>query len=204
MSTAALPPRTAANLPLTYDEYLSSPVEKCRYDILDGEKIYRRYGVADMTSPSRLHQQVQGNLYLLLREYATRTRWGQALLAPCDLLITKIPLRVRQPDLLLISRERLDRNPPANDPAPLSPAPELVIEIASPSDRSGVLAAKLADYRTADVREVWVVNLESRTVELFALSDEAIESVAVRRVGETLAAATVPDLAISVEAIFAE
>ncbi len=189
--------------PLTYEEYLASPVEKLRYDILDGDKVYRRYGPNAMTSPSRLHQETQGNLYVLLREFATISQRSQALLAPCDILINSAPLKVRQPDILLISRERLNRNPPAHEPAPLNPAPELVVEIISPSDRPGVLAAKLADYRTAEVREVWVVNMESQTVEVVTLTHEAIDTVATRGTGETVTSRAFPGLVVTVDAVFA-
>ena len=124
-------------------------------------------------------------------------------MAPCDILVDSAPLKVRQPDVLLISRERLDRNPPADDPAPLSPAPELVVEIISPSDRPGVLAAKLADYRTAEVREVWVVDMASQTVEVVALTQESIDTVATRRTGESVTSLAFPGLVVSVDAVFA-
>ena len=204
MSTSTLPPAPATSVthPLTYAAYLDSPVETTRYDILDGVKVYRQYGSNAMTSPSRLHQVTQGNLYLLLRGYASAGQIGQALMAPCDVLIGTAPLQVRQPDVLLISRERLDRNPPAHEPFPLSPAPELVVEIISPSDRPGVLAAKLADYRTADVREVWVVSMVSQTIEVVALSGEAIETLATHGIGQSIRSVTFPGLVVSVDAVF--
>lgn len=205
MSTTTLPP---AHIPgvtrqMTYEEYLASPVEKLRYDILNGYKVYRKYGSPAMTSPSRLHQLTQGNLYVLLREFTAASQRGQALMAPCDVLINSAPLKVRQPDVLLISRERLDCNPPAHDPAPLDPAPELVVEIISPSDRPGVLAAKLADYRTAEVREVWVVDMESKTIEVVALSQEAIDTVVKRGTGESISSLAFPGLVVAVDAVFA-
>lgn len=205
MSTAILPPALAPGVtrPLTYEEYLTSPVEKSRYDILDGYKIYRRFGASAMTSPSRLHQETQGNLYVLLREFAISHRRDQALMAPCDVLVNTAPLRVRQPDVLLISRERLDRNPPAHEPSPLNPAPELVVEIVSPSDRPGVLAAKLADYRSAEVREVWIVHMEAKTIEVVVLSQEAIDTVATLRTGESVISRAFPGLVIAVDAVFA-
>ncbi len=205
MSTTTLPPALVPGVtgPLTYEEYLASPVEHSRYDILDGYKVHRRYGSLAMTSPSRLHQLTQGNLYVLLREFATVSQRGQALMAPCDVLINSAPLKVRQPDVLLFSRERLDRNPPAHDPAPLDPAPELVVEIISPSDRPGVLAAKLADYRTAEVREVWVVNMESQTIEVVVLTHEAIETVARQGTGESINSLAFPGLVVAVDAVFA-
>lgn len=205
MSTATIPPVLVPGetRPVSYEEYLASPVEKLRYDILDGYKVYRRYGLNAMTSPSRLHQETQGNLYVLLREFATSQQRGQALLAPCDVLIDTAPLKVRQPDVLLISHERLAHNPPAHESAPLCPAPELVVEIVSPSDRPGVLAAKLADYRSANVREVWIVNMEAMTIEVVALSVDAIDTVATLRAGESVTSRAFPGLVAAVDAVFA-
>jgi len=122
--------------------------------------------------------------------------------ALCDVLIGTTPLKVRQLDVLFISRERLDRNPPAHEPAPLYPAPELVVEIISPSDRPGVWATKLANYRTAEVREVWVVSMEAQAIELVDLSGEAIESPATYHLRESLQSMTFPGLMVSVHAVF--
>ena len=46
--------------PMTYEEYLRSPEERARYDILEGYKVYRRYGKEEMASPTRQHQNIQG------------------------------------------------------------------------------------------------------------------------------------------------
>ena len=143
--------------PMTYKDYLSSPEEMARYDIIDGWKVYRLYGVTQLPNPTRQHQAIQGKLFIALHDYAVSVRHGEVVMSPCDVRITLRPFRSRQPDVLFISNDRLAANPPADNPAPLSPAPELVVEIVSRSDKPAVLAAKIADYRSVDVREVWVV-----------------------------------------------
>ena len=190
--------------PMTYEEYLESPPEMTRLDIVDGWKEYRRYGEKQLTSPTRDHQDIQGNLYTAFRTYALTTKQAKAIQAPCDVRITTRPLRKRQPDVLLISRERLAQNPPSNNPAPLSPAPELVVEIVSPSDRPSVLAAKVADYRAVDVREVWIVRDGPQTVELLRLTVEEIESVGTYRLDEVVTSFSFIGLAMPVQDIFFE
>ena len=60
------------------------------------------------------------------------------VVAACDVLIAYEPLKTCQPDVLFISYERFgDRDP--LDPSALNPAPELVVEILSPSDTKSVL-----------------------------------------------------------------
>ena len=190
--------------PMTYEEYLESPPEMTRLDIVDGWKEYRRYGEKQLTSPTRDHQDIQGNLYTAFRSYALATKQAKAIQAPCDVRITTRPLRKRQPDVLLISRARLAQNPPSNNPTPLSPAPELVVEIVSPSDRPSVLAAKIADYRAVDVKEIWIVRDGPQMVELLRLTVEEIESVGTYKLGEFVPSFSFSGLTVAVQDIFFE
>ena len=190
--------------PMTYEEYLRSPEERARYDILDGYKVYRRYGKDEMASPTRQHQSIQGNLYVALRHYATSTQSAKVFLAPCDVLIRHIPLKSRQPDVFLISRERLEQNPPDDSAAPLSPAPELVVEIISPSERPGQRTAKLADYHSVDVKEVWQVFAEAKTIEIISLTEDAIETVGTYKSGESIVSVAFPGLTVAVDTLFEE
>lgn len=188
---------------MTYDEYLASPEEMARYDILDGWKVYRLYGGQQLPNPTRLHQLIQGNIYSAFRAYAKAQGTAQALMAPCDVLVIRESrLRMRQPDVLLISTERLAQNPPSTDPAPLAPAPELVVEILSPSDKPSALAAKIADYRAVDVREVWVVRLQMQTVDIVRLPPDETETAASHGAGETAASLAFAGLAAQVDDIF--
>ncbi len=126
------------------------------------------------------------------------------ILAACDVLIHKTPLRTRQPDVLFMSNERLAQNPPNTNPSPLDPAPELVVEILSPSDTRVVLKEKLADYRSVEVLECWVVSPGARTVEVLRLMPTHEESVAIYGENETALSITFPDLVVPVSAVFAE
>src|SRR4051794_36925669 len=106
---------------LTYEQYMAEEEIRKRYDIIDGVRIF-------MTNPTIRHQGIQGNVYVALRVWWQSRGSGRVILAPCDVLIRRSPLRTRQPDLLFISQERLGGRS-LDDPTPLAPAPELVIEI---------------------------------------------------------------------------
>ena len=190
--------------PMTYEEYIRSPEERARYDILEGYKVYRRYGKEEMAAPTRQHQNIQGNLYVALRHHAMSTQSAKAFLAPCDVLIRHIPLKARQPDVLLISRERLEQNKPDDSAAPLDPAPELVVEIISPSERPGQRTAKLADYRSVEVKEVWQVFADAKTIEVVALTEDAIETVGTYKSGDNVVSVAFPELVVAVDALFEE
>lgn len=189
--------------PMTYEEYLAGPEEMRRYDIIDGWKVYRLYGEKQLPNPTVEHQEVALNIGESFRAYQRSANRGRVIIAPCDVRITRRPLRNRQPDLLFISHERFgDRN--RTNPAPLDPAPELVVEIVSPSDKPTVLAAKIADYRAVDVREVWVVRAQERTVEVVRLTLDEIETVAVYGLGQVVVSLSFAGLSVPVDEIFAE
>ena len=189
--------------PMTYDEYLVSPEENARYDILDGYKVYRVWGKDNVPSPTRRHQDILANIYQCFRVYERASGIAKPQLSPCDVRISQKPLRTRQPDVLLISRDRLALNPPDTDPAPLSPAPELVVEIVSPSDTPTILVGKLADYCRVDVRECWVVRSEANTVEVLRLSAGGVETATEYGTGETVQSEAFPGLLVAVADIFA-
>lgn len=193
--------------PMTYEEYLASPEEMARYDIIDGYKVYRLYGPENdrMTNPTRKHQRIQGRLFRRFLAYEEEAKAGQVIQAPCDVFITGTPrIRARQPDILFISQERLFLNPSEDIAHPLDPAPELVVEILSPADRLSVLAAKIADYRSVDVKEIWLAHSGSRTVEVIALSEEEIKTVATYSAGQIVESRVFPGQIAAVDDIFAE
>jgi Uma2 family endonuclease len=175
-----------------------------RYDILDGWKVYRLYGEQQLPNPTRNHQRILRKIARAMEDFETRTHAGQVIIAPCDVVVARRPLRSRQPDLLFISNERLAENPPSDSPAPLDPAPELVVEIVSPSDRPAVLAAKIADYRGVNVQEVWVVRAEAQTVEVVRLTLDEIETVATYGPGQAVTSLAFSNLRVPLDAIFAE
>src|SRR5207249_11270682 len=88
---------------LTYEQYMAEGEEMRRYDIIDGVRIYM--------NPTRLHQRLLQNLAGLLRDFEAAFRRGKVYIAPCDLLVTRTPLRTRQPDVLFMSNERVAQCP---------------------------------------------------------------------------------------------
>lgn len=179
--------------PLTYEDYLAEGEINQPYEIIDGVRVF-------MPNPSALHQIILITLATLLRAYEIASRRGRVLVAPCDVLVRVAPLHTRQPDLLFISSERFSGRDLA-DPAPLQPAPELVMEI-SPSDRRTVLDDKINDYCSVGVRECWVLSPEAATVEVLRLTNERAERVAIHGRGDTVRSITFDDLAIAVADIF--
>jgi Uma2 family endonuclease len=180
---------------LTYEQYMAEPEIRRRYDILDGVRIF-------MTNPTIRHQKIQGNVYRGIYAWQQISQAGEVVQAPCDVLIRRNPLRTRQPDVLFISQERLG-NRDLDDPSPLDPAPELVVEILSPSDTRSVLDDKLADYAKVAVQECWIVHRRSPSVEVLRLTPEGWASEASYTMGEIVQSITFPTLTLAVTDVFA-
>ena len=152
------PPPTAPRGPGPYRraDYAALPDEpRC-------ELIHGRFYLCP--SPSPLHQFLVGHLCHVLYALADRTG-GIALTAPSDVHFADHT--VVQPDLLYISPERReilrDR---------IEGAPDLVVEVLSPSTARMDRLLKLNRYAEAGVREYWLVDLALRTIEFLVHDGE--------------------------------
>jgi Uma2 family endonuclease len=177
---------------LTYDAYLAMPEMKQRYSILDGELVMA-------ASPNPPHQAIVQALLLKLDPFVRERQLGWVFVAPLDIVIRREPLRTRQPDVMFIGREQRF----IIGPQVIEGAPDLVIEVLSPTNTRRELQGKLDDYRTIGVREAWVVSPEARTVEVLQLTP-AMQRLGLYGLGDLLASQVLPDLRLTVDDIFPE
>ena len=178
---------------LTYDVYLAMPEMKQRYSILDGELVMA-------ASPNPPHQTIVLEIALKLAPFVRERQLGRVFVAPLDIVIRREPLRTRQPDVMFIGREQRS----IIGPQVIEGAPDLVIEVLSPTNTRRELQGKLDDYRTIGVREAWVVSPEARTVEVLQLTPGAIQRLGLYGLGDLLASQVLPDLRLTVDDIFPE
>lgn len=121
-------------------------------------------------SPNRIHQKLEFGLERSLEELWSASQGGLV----CHQLNVARPGQwpndFRIPDLLLLAKGRLarDRNEYVDG------GPNVVIEIESPGDET---RAKLGFYAEIDVREVWIVERDTRRVEVLLLAGTAYEAV---------------------------
>jgi Uma2 family endonuclease len=80
-------------------------------------------------------------------------------------------------------------------------APELVVEVLSPTNTRSERAGKLSDYETLGVPEVWVVSPEAQTVEILLLQDGHLVTTTLLREGQ-LPPTRFPDATVDVAAIW--
>ena len=175
---------------LTYEEYLDTPEIEGRFDIVDGEMIMA-------AAPTNEHQETIGEFYFILRPFIVERNLGTLLFAPLDIVIRRNPLRTRQPDLLFISKDRYDRYQ-----YPLEIAPELTIEILSPSNTRHRVQDVLADYAAIGVKECWLVSLAARTIEVLTLVNGEWQRLALLGVGDRMRSEVLVGLDVEVGQFF--
>jgi Uma2 family endonuclease len=124
-------------------------------------------------------------------------RLGVVLTCDTAFVLHRDPDTVRAPDVAFVERERYASF--GDDTGALPGAPDLAIEVLSPSDAYSDVHAKVADYLAAGARQVWVVDPARSTITRYA------ELLAPRTFseGETLTApALLPGFELRVAEVF--
>lgn len=105
---------------------------------------------------------------------------------------------VVQPDILHIARERLG----VVREASILGAPDLIVEIVSPSTAEWDRATKRRIYGRYGVRAYWMADPEGRGIEVAAHNGQELATVQVFSMGMVLASPLLPGLAMEIDEIF--
>lgn len=172
---------------LTYADYEKIPDDGFRHEIVGGEEF--------MTpAPNPAHQAAVSNLVRLLGNAADARKLGRAFVAPTDVVLSAND--VVQPDVFFIAQSRVSIIGPKNIQGP----PDLVIEISSPSTGSLDRGRKLKLYRRSGVREYWIVDLTSRTVEIHEFGDP--RRTRVYQEGQSFESLILPGVRVNLSQVF--
>jgi Uma2 family endonuclease len=173
---------------VTADEYRAMPESGPRYQLVDGELL-------PMTpAPSFRHQDLVGELFVRLRTFVQQHGLGKVAVAPVDVYLSDVD--VFQPDVLYVSRERYDRI--AQDG--VRGAPDLVVEVLSPSTRHLDLGTKRVTYARHGVLELWVVDPQEQTLTVYDLPKIPAHRTLIR--GQMLTSPLLPGFALDIDALF--
>ena len=155
MQTAELPiPKKER---YTYEDYAQLP-EGAPYQLIDGELVMS-------PSPSTYHQHLVLRLGRALLNFAEEHQTGEVFVAPMDVYLS--PEDTVQPDLIFIAQARRG----IIGEQKIDGAPDLIVEILSPSTAYLDLTKKKRLYERHGVKEYWIVDPEQRTVEIFEHAD---------------------------------
>ncbi|MFN0177415.1 MAG: Uma2 family endonuclease [Gemmatimonadales bacterium] len=144
---------SAARPLMTADELLTHPSYR------NAELVSGHLWVAE--PPGGIHGRLASRIDRLLGTYVDRHHLG-TVLVEAGYLLRRHPDTVRGPDISFVARQRMapDQFPAAF----IEGAPDLAVEIASPSDSWPALLRKVADYLEAGARLVWLVDPVSESV----------------------------------------
>ena len=172
----------------TYEDYAKTP-EGERYELLDGELIMA-------AAPNMAHQGTQSNLggefYILVRD----ADLGWVYFSPTDVYLTDTD--VVQPDLIFISKARSHIRTGKN----IRGAPDLVVEILSPTTSAQDWGYKHDLYEKHGVKEYWLVDPYAKQVIVKLLKDGRFEIVGVYREDDILRSPTLDGLELDLSKIF--
>ena len=173
----------------TYKDYCATPDDE-RYELLNGNLMM-------VPAPNMKHQRVLLTLAQRLDEFTKEHRLGEVYIAPCDVLLSDT--NVVQPDLLFISRAREHTITDDN----VRGAPDLVIEILSPSTADKDLGYKHDLYGRHDVLEYWIVDPNAETIAVHRQRDGRLELAETFERHDTLRTALLDELQLNLDDIFA-
>jgi len=140
----------------TYDDYLKID-DGNRYELIEGELFLT-------PSPGTRHQFVAGNIFLFLSLYVQKASSGKVLIAPLDVVLDEpIKKNTFQPDVIFISNDRLS----IIEEARINGAPDLVVEVLSPSTARRDRGKKSRRYFLSGVREYWLADPQEQLLEIF-------------------------------------
>lgn len=182
--------RSKPGIKFTVKDYMSTPEDK-RYQLLDGEMILA-------PSPTERHQTIAMHLAFALQQFVREHSLGRVWFAPFDVVLSNYD--VAQPDILFVSNERSGIITESN----IQGAPDLVVEILSPATSLYDRGYKQVLYSRHGVREYWLVDPESETVEILTQRDEGLVPFSTTHRGETLDSSVLEGLYLELERIFGQ
>lgn len=175
----------------TYEDYEKLPDDGRCYEIIEG--------VLYVTAvPNFDHQYSVGEIFTALRAYARENQLGIVISAPFEVYLPGVA-QVVQPDVLFVASERV----PQPGAAGLSGAPDLIVEVLSHATARTDRLVKFSAYERAGVREYWLVDPRTRSVEVYVLTEAGTYELASQYTsGEMITSTVLDGLVLPVDELF--
>jgi Uma2 family endonuclease len=141
---------------ITDEELLQLPKDGNKYEVVDGELVA-------MSPAGMRHEGIVTKLIAILYSFVDQHALGRVY-GP-DLLYVLSSGNKRGPDVSFLASDRLAQIPPGTVFPEI--APDLVVEVLSPSDRMKRVLDKVGEYLDAGVRIVWVIDPATRQAAVY-------------------------------------
>ncbi|CAN5705617.1 Uma2 family endonuclease [soil metagenome] len=149
----------------TVAEYLETDETSRRRELVHGE-------LREPPAPAYGHQAVVTRLVALFHTHVERHRLGHVCVSPLDVILDAERDLILQPDIVFVSSERAgiirDR---------IWGAPDLVVEVLSPSTREYDRRTKVDLYQQYGVRECWLLDPVSQSIDVVTCSPPPVRRV---------------------------
>lgn len=143
----------------TTDDIYALP-EGQRAELIDGT-------IYDIAPPNRIHQKLVSEIHYKISDHIKKNNGScEVYPAPFAVFLNQDDKTYVEPDISVIC------DPSKLDPRGCNGAPDWIIEIASPGTKRMDYGIKLFKYRSAGVREYWIVNPLTRIVNVYDLEKE--------------------------------
>jgi len=192
---------------LPKEDQLYTYADYKEWELADGERYELIYGVPyrmvfdetnAMAAPNTRHQAIQLALSSQFYNFL-RGKPCKAYPAPFDVRlfyeVDENDDTVVQPDIVVVCDEK------KRGPKGCRGAPDLVVEILSPTNTAMEMQRKLDLYLRSGVREYWVVNPENNSLTVYDFKNKSIKAYGNE---DTVPVAILPGLNIILEQVFAE
>jgi Uma2 family endonuclease len=175
----------------TYEDYLNIPGDD-RYELINGEFIL-------VSAPNRAHQIASVKLVSRMDPFVEGRELGWVFHAPFEVALADPEgINIIQPDIIFVSREREHIITRSN----IQGAPDLIVEILSPSTGRRDRTAKLDLYARHGVGEYWLADPDTQTVTVMLLKDGKYEVVGNYGIEDTLTSPTLEGFSVNLDSIF--
>ena len=176
--------------PVTVEDYKVLPETGPRYQLVEGS-------LRMAPAPSRYHQDISRNIGFVIHQWIEAGGGGRIYYAPFDVYLDDT--NVFQPDLVYVSGENMGILTDAGAEG----APDLIIEILSPSTREIDLGPKKKVFARHGVEEMWIVDPEPKTIDQFLLSQDPEKPAQQLTESDQFASEMLPGLTIDCPTVFA-
>lgn len=171
----------------TVEDYMKTDDDR-RYELIGGKLIV-------VPSPRPIHQRVSGKIFNQFENFLKTNFLGEVFDAPIDIVLGE---HIVQPDILFIAKERLDIIGELN----IQGAPDLVIEILSPSTAVHDKKKKSQLYFEHGVKEYWIVDPDAKFVDIFIAGEQEWRWVGTFDQEDILNSALLPGLEVKLIEVF--
>ena len=172
----------------TYEDYKRTPEDK-RYELLDGELI-------QIPTPPTAHQRTRRDIGNSLYVFVSESGLGEVFFMPLDVVLSNMD--VMQPDILFVGNERSSIITEEN----IRGAPDVVVEVLSPSTAQRDRTLKRTLYALHGVPEYWQADTDAKNVAVLTLVNGEYKIAGIYGEGQALVSPLLPGFALEIDRIF--